>query len=1522
MALYRNLNWGSYALQRSQLKAKSKMNDTLIKDGEVNLEAIDEQYKQVEKKNEIMEESENANLYPVMELIQHHHRKVHAKYQNEYDMISGLLVDLKDDTLNIKSMIGDLTLKLNSTDDNKEKYDQILDLLFKEMASRHKYLDQLEDTKNKIEVKTENSKKYIQEYINDFYKIIDEEFTENVEQGKPIASETLNGMRKYIAGLQNQMHKYKELVNTEQSRRQNIDPLFTTIALAPIKQENLDEISKIREVDINDEKINMVEGEKFGGIEQNLTNLMKDLDRLEGRFSKGIIEKQQQKDMNYNIGSEDIFKLEFEKFQSKLMSELEKIKPVILSKHVHEEEMGNIIKKINEEKDEGKGKENQTHVEILNSEDMNIKHQREQNIFNRELEKEKNEYLKVLDNAAKKQDFEEEKVVNKYEDQELIQEMDGLSKKIAKRMWEEQEKDRDKLKNSKSIERQKQDALIQKKIKQRQFRKQKLMERKQQEEKKALKLKEIQEEQNKLHENQNVIEVKFIEITEKETDEILINQAVIDALKDKNNTLKQQLENYNMNLATNQVEIQNKYENKLKEKIEEIQKKYKEEEMKLKVQLKLKNKKNKESSEDEEHEQLLIKKHIENKLQQEINKIQDEVTNEYQEEIGQLHDENEKRNARLLNAVNAEKELQREKLKEVLEGRKKATLRKAQRKQQAEYEKLKDKQNEELQQVKENIEKIESEQQFEDETFKADDPAISLKENEELIRLKQDKIEEMKKKHEAELRKEKERIEKELKDHSHEDLKQIQQELTNQMENYDSHLLKNKEIQDQRLKERLEAKKARQLLVLKRKQESEIAQLNNQINLEIEERLRPRKLEKEKEAVEQLMRQGKISEQKVSEAVNKILKKRQEEEMQNLFAKQYNERIDAIKLALGSFYEEKAKARLVLVQKLKKQKLSEDEMESRITEFEKEYLDKQMSIEITANFNIQQEHEKQITELNRRQMTEKLNLYHTLLPEDLYQKAVEDSNRQISEMAASIDMDAKKQIENIQDQINRQKEDLEAELQKERENTEKKHKEQLEKVIEGVNKKMDGLKEAFLKEQEELKRKQMDDLEKNDEKTKEMLQKELDEDLLRFEAHFAQEKERQIKLLDTKLQIRKNKKLKIRERKIQVEQYEKNLKLKKEMAIKEQMKEQEEKMAKELKNLEVVQNVASKLHRKIEKRRNEEKLRKEKERLEEERLKAELEAKELEKEIQQRTLKRENLEIEISPEMVEKINNIEKKLNTISALYKIDTTTKAMNSQYYLDLSDDQYKLEGKLSIIPYSSLNEEVKDRIKFAYHFMEVLEWGFESRITIEIANTLLHNTYKSNTYKNSCYYDHGLKKLYLRKDRAMSDGDFMLLICHCLAHIKINPLDLSNDNEIIFTSLFFKYIKIYEQELFKKREVLKHYKEQIDLSGIQFDFKKYGTGKTNSTDENLISKIRVYAPQQKWNKIIDMISKDDENEIKVDNGSDEIIENQLLLINQQKRELMENIENEISRESSRIAEIRAEITNTVFIYYNPIE
>jgi hypothetical protein len=89
----------------------------------------------------------------------------------------------------------------------------------------------------------------------------------------------------------------------------------------------------------------------------------------------------------------------------------------------------------------------------------------------------------------------------------------------------------------------------------------------------------------------------------------------------------------------------------------------------------------------------------------------------------------------------------------------------------------------------------------------------------------------------------------------------------------------------------------------------------------------------------------------------------------------------------------------------------------------------------------------------------------------------------------------------------------------------------------------------------------------------------------------------------------------------------------------------------------------------------------------------------------------------------------------------------------------------------------------------------------VTLLLADKLPPNPQLArNAYRNSFYFDSNNKILYMRKERLENVGEFVLVLIHCLAHLKAQ--DLRDDTEPSFVKEFHRGLAIVCDDLFFAR------------------------------------------------------------------------------------------------------------------------
>ena len=123
----------------------------------------------------------------------------------------------------------------------------------------------------------------------------------------------------------------------------------------------------------------------------------------------------------------------------------------------------------------------------------------------------------------------------------------------------------------------------------------------------------------------------------------------------------------------------------------------------------------------------------------------------------------------------------------------------------------------------------------------------------------------------------------------------------------------------------------------------------------------------------------------------------------------------------------------------------------------------------------------------------------------------------------------------------------------------------------------------------------------------------------------------------------------------------------------------------------------------------------------------------------------------------------------------------------YIDIKDAQWECKGDLVPTDVQSLKPSDFVVYRFGVFSSKLLQkQNGLPQVTILLASNLPPNNYSRNCFRNSFFYEHSKNILFVRKERLVSVGEFVVVILHCLAHIKAG--DLTDDNNPIFLREFY--------------------------------------------------------------------------------------------------------------------------------------
>ncbi len=155
------------------------------------------------------------------------------------------------------------------------------------------------------------------------------------------------------------------------------------------------------------------------------------------------------------------------------------------------------------------------------------------------------------------------------------------------------------------------------------------------------------------------------------------------------------------------------------------------------------------------------------------------------------------------------------------------------------------------------------------------------------------------------------------------------------------------------------------------------------------------------------------------------------------------------------------------------------------------------------------------------------------------------------------------------------------------------------------------------------------------------------------------------------------------------------------------------------------------------------------------------------------------------------LTEIEKLLQT--QMFSIGNPPPADNSTPYIDVRDAQWECNGELVPTEVQSLQPVDFVVYRFGLFCSKILHiQNHLPEVTILIASNLPPNNYARNCFRKSFYYEHSTRILYIRKERLESIGEFVLVVLHCLAHLKCR--DITDDNNPLFLREFYSVSSFY--------------------------------------------------------------------------------------------------------------------------------
>lgn len=148
-------------------------------------------------------------------------------------------------------------------------------------------------------------------------------------------------------------------------------------------------------------------------------------------------------------------------------------------------------------------------------------------------------------------------------------------------------------------------------------------------------------------------------------------------------------------------------------------------------------------------------------------------------------------------------------------------------------------------------------------------------------------------------------------------------------------------------------------------------------------------------------------------------------------------------------------------------------------------------------------------------------------------------------------------------------------------------------------------------------------------------------------------------------------------------------------------------------------------------------------------------------------------------------------LSEIESIVKLRGAAAGSTAQVtgpYIDLRDAQWVCSGDLVAVDIEKLRPANFVVYRFGVFVNNLLQARNNMpEVTILVASNLPPNNYTRNCFRNSFYYEHATKILFIREERMETVGEFVLVVVHCLSHVKVD--DLTNDYNPDFLREFYK-------------------------------------------------------------------------------------------------------------------------------------
>lgn len=138
-----------------------------------------------------------------------------------------------------------------------------------------------------------------------------------------------------------------------------------------------------------------------------------------------------------------------------------------------------------------------------------------------------------------------------------------------------------------------------------------------------------------------------------------------------------------------------------------------------------------------------------------------------------------------------------------------------------------------------------------------------------------------------------------------------------------------------------------------------------------------------------------------------------------------------------------------------------------------------------------------------------------------------------------------------------------------------------------------------------------------------------------------------------------------------------------------------------------------------------------------------------------------------------------------------------------MDSKDKQWTTDSELVPVDLNKLSARNFVTYKFGCFVTKLISSQCDHKpITLLLAEKIPTNVkLERNGYRNSYHYDDENRILYIRQARLETIGEFMLVLIHALAHVKVG--DLRDDSDQDFVREFYHALTVVCNDLFFARQ-----------------------------------------------------------------------------------------------------------------------